>query len=166
MRDHTSMNLSRNGVLLALILQNNSACWRTYKQMKRFRNLGVVGWSISPLSPPPPPEHVFRKGLVIVDKFTWKEIGLYFHKYSQTFPLCFGFVWPTSDAWKIRPYLGVSRFVFSALFKTNKKKTKIKQKQKNMATIVLWDSGPGFLSFFFFSLKPLAPKNDKHLISP
>ena len=70
----------------------------------------------------PPHEQVFCKGLVIVDKFTWKEIGLYFHKYLQTFPLCFGFVWPTSDAWKIRPYLGVSRFVFSALFQTKQEK--------------------------------------------
>ena len=33
----------------------------------------------------------------------------------QTFPLCFGVVWPTRDAWKIRPYLGVSCFVLSAL---------------------------------------------------
>ena len=148
------MNLSRNGVLLAFILQNNSACWRTYKQMKGFRNLGGVGWVSPPPNPPAPasPEQVFRKGLVIVYKFTWKEIGLYFHKYSQTFPLCFGFVWPTSDAWKIRPYLGVSRFVFSALFKTKQKKTKIKQKKKNIGTIVLWDSGPGFLSFFPFFL--------------
>ena len=149
------MNLSRNGVLLALVLQNNSVCWRTYKQMKGFRNLGGVGW-VSPYQPPPlapaPPEQVFRKGLVIVVKFTWKEIGLYFHKYSQTFPLCFGFVWPTSDAWKIRPYLGVSRFVFSALFKTKQKKQRLNKKKKSIGTIVLWDSGPGFLSFFPFFL--------------